>query len=243
MANLQRVAIASSQIEGDIITLTPDQYHYLNRVLRLQSGDRFIALDGQGQWWLAQLTAQLDAQLLDPIPISNELPLSVGLMVALPKTGMDDIVRQATELGVSHIQPLLSDRTLLNPSPNKLERWRRIAKEAAEQAERQIVPHIYDPVSSQTAWSIHPGNSRYICAARTESTLLLNAIESSSLSSPLTLATGPEGGWTPSEIEAAIAVGWRPVSLGRRILRATTAPIAALAIGAATLERIYSLKK
>ncbi|HHP7244553.1 MAG TPA: 16S rRNA (uracil(1498)-N(3))-methyltransferase [Elainellaceae cyanobacterium] len=243
MANLQRVAIASSQIEGRIITLTPDQHHYLNRVLRLQSGDRFIALDGQGQWWLAQLTAQLDAQILDPIPISNELPLSVSLMVALPKTGMDDIVRQATELGVFHIQPILSDRTLLNPSPNKLERWRRIAKEAAEQAERQIVPHINEPVSSQTAWSIHPGNSRYICTARNESTLLLNAIELSSLSSPLNLATGPEGGWTQSEIEAAIAVGWQAVSLGRRILRATTAPIAALAIVSATLERIYPLNK
>lgn len=138
MPQLQRIAISPFQLQSGQISLTQQQQHYLGRVLRLREGDRFIAMDGMGKWWLAQLTGE-QAQVLEPLEVQTELPVSITLMVALPKgNGFDEVVRCCTELGVACIAPVVSDRTLLNPSPQKLERWRRIAAEAAEQSETVI---------------------------------------------------------------------------------------------------------
>lgn len=228
MAQLQRIAIAPSQIQANVITLGKDQQHYLGRVLRLRGGDRFIAMDGRGKWWLAQLEGE-QAQILEQLSPENELPVTVTLMVALPKgNGFDEIVRYCTELGVTCIAPVLSDRTLLNPSPQKLERWRRIATEAAEQSERCFIPTILEPVPFTTAITASLGSHRYICEGRGDYPHLNNLIESDT--STITIATGPEGGWTEGEISLAIASGFQPVSLGRRILRAVTAPTVAITL-------------
>ncbi|PSB15950.1 16S rRNA (uracil(1498)-N(3))-methyltransferase [Phormidesmis priestleyi ULC007] len=240
MAQLQRLVITASQIDRQQIVLTAEQQHYLSRVLRLRSGDQFIAMNGQGQGWLAALESDR-AQILEPIHAHSELSISVTLVLALPKgNGFDDVVRQATELGVTCIAPVISDRTLLNPSANKLERWRRIAQEAAEQCERQIVPEILDPVSWNDCLQIESSDSdicRLICLARGNSPHLLNYLNKSVCPS-ITLAIGTEGGWTDAEIEGAIAAGYQPISLGRRILRAVTAPIVALSLVAGVLERM-----
>lgn len=238
---LQRVAIAPSQIRATQLYLTADQYHYLRRVLRLQAGDCFIAMDGGGQGWLAQVMApEPVATLLQPMGAANELPVPISLWMALPKgNGMDDVVRQSTELGVHEILPLLSDRTLLQPSPQKLDRWRRIAREAAEQSERQVIPTILEPQSWQNALSQNSldQGANYICEARQAAPLLLDVLtQQAPMLSPIRLATGPEGGWTEMEVEQAIAHQFQPVSLGSRILRAVTAPVAALALIAQVLE-------
>lgn len=241
LSRLQRVAIAPSQIHAAQLCLTEDQYHYLHRVLRLQSGDCFIAMDGMGHGWLAQLAATaLGATLLQPMVVTNELPVPISLWIALPKgNGMDDIVRQCTELGVSKILPILSDRTLLQPSPQKLERWRRIAREAAEQCERPVIPTLLEPQAWQNALtqSSRDQGVKYICTTRQAAPLLLQALTCQlPSSSPIQVATGPEGGWTQLEVEQAIAHQFHPVSLGRRILRAVTAPVAAMALIAQVLE-------
>ena len=236
MAQLQRLAIAPSQLNDQQILLTSQQQHYLSNVLRLREGDRFIAMDGQGSWWLSVLYGA-KAQILELISVQTELPISLTLMVALPKgNSFDEVVRYCTELGVSCIAPVISDRTLLNPSSQKLERWRRIAKEAAEQSERSVVPAILEPVSFTTAISATTANHRYLCVARGSYPHLKNAITSVSTSDIL-IATGSEGGWTASEVETALQSGFQPVSLGRRILRAVTAPIVALSLVAAAFEQ------
>lgn len=234
LTQLQRLAIAPSQLQDRQIFLTPEQYHYLSRVLRLQKSDRFIAMNGQGEWWLAQLEGE-QAQILEQITVQTELPVAITLMVALPKgNGFDEVVRQATELGVSCIMPVISDRTLLKPSPQKVERWRRIATEAAEQSERQIVPEIFDPIPFSTGLS-HPSltnSQKSICLARGNHPHLLNF----SFTTPQVIATGPEGGWTEAEVEKARSKEFQPVSLGRRILTAVLAPIVALSLVAAATE-------
>ncbi|MEW5858478.1 MAG: RsmE family RNA methyltransferase, partial [Cyanobacteriota bacterium] len=164
------------------------------------------------------------------------------------------------------------------------ERWRRIAQEAAEQSERQIVPTILEPVSFSAALSSLKSTSsstrdkNYICVARGDSPHLLDCLihvlpkETSPPTPPLqgegspappslvgkgagglgfsgtadelknpgqgtiVIAIGPEGGWTPAEVEQAIAADFQPVSLGRRILRAVTAPMVALSLVAAAWE-------
>jgi 16S rRNA (uracil1498-N3)-methyltransferase len=247
MSQLQRIAIAPSQFQQGQILLTPEQQHYLVRVLRLREGDRFIAMDGQGKWWLTQL-AGAQGQVLESLLVQTELPITITLMVALPKgNGFDEVVRACTELGVTTIAPVLSDRTLLHPSPQKLERWRRIAAEAAEQSERSFVPTVLEPVAFNTGLSLvisHlslVNSQKYICEARGDYPHLLNFLNKQQMTndnSQLTvvIATGPEGGWTATEIESAIASGFQAVSLGRRIFRAVTAPIVALSLITAAYE-------
>lgn len=264
MADLQRIAIASSQIEnGQQVRLTAEQEHYLTRVLRLGKGDRFIVMDGVCYWWLAILQVdsskgdRLIASLQEQLPVKNELPLPITLIVALPKQGFDDIVRYTCELGLSSIIPTISTRTLLKPSPQKLDRWRRIATEAAEQSERQIVPTILEPKTFTTVLSALKNeqslfDQKYICVARKNSPHLLDLLATTKINKlektetkteflsnnncSIIIATGPEGGWTDAEVEAAINCGFQAVSLGRRILRAVTAPIVALSLVTAAVE-------
>lgn len=240
MTKLQRIAVAPDQVSGQTLQLTPEQQHYLNRVLRLKVGDRFITIRELG-WWLAELESSETACLLEPIARQTDLPVAVTLIMALPKTGMDDLVRQVTELGVAQIAPVISDRTLLYPSPQKLDRWRRIAQEAAEQSERQSIPVILDPVPFADSLRAHSQKSQgYICLARGNPPSLLTHLQQQSLASltSLSIAIGCEGGWTTGEIEQAIAAGLIPVSLGRRVLRSVTAPITALSIVAAVFEAL-----
>jgi 16S rRNA (uracil1498-N3)-methyltransferase len=270
MSQLQRIAIAPSQVQQGQILLSKEQQHYLGRVLRLRESDRFIAMDGKGKWWLAQLAGE-QAQILEALLVETELPVSITLMVALPKgNGFDEVVRCCTELGVTYITPVLSDRTLLHPSPQKLERWRRIAAEAAEQSERSFVPTILEPVTFNTGLSLVTGHTlreslplrgsklrvasrreapmssansqQYICVARGEFPHLKDCLQHKGQMTndkgqeTIVIATGPEGGWTTQEIENAIASGFQPVSLGRRILRAVTAPVVALSLITASCE-------
>ncbi|MBD1887321.1 16S rRNA (uracil(1498)-N(3))-methyltransferase [Microcoleus vaginatus] len=257
MPQLQRLAVTAAQICDRKIDLTREQQHYLNRVLRLQAGDRFIAMDGRGHWWLAVLEAQetgLIASITEEIAVNRELPVEVTLMAALPKgNGFDEVVRQATELGVASIVPVTSDRTLLKPSDQKVDRWRRIAAEAAEQSERQIVPTILEPVSFDIAVKDCSQKYRYICVARGDNRHLWDCLigifhpplvgavpacpppAGGELS--IVIAVGPEGGWTEGEVKRAIEFGFEAVSLGSRILRAVTAPIMALSLVAAAFEK------
>ncbi|MGB7414073.1 MAG: 16S rRNA (uracil(1498)-N(3))-methyltransferase [Thermosynechococcaceae cyanobacterium] len=239
MPQLQRLAIASQQLHESKIDLTPEQQHYLGRVLRLQGGDRFIAMNGQGQWWLAELQDSSLAHIIEPLEASTELPIPVVLMVAPTKGNhFDQVVRCATELGVTSLVPVLSDRTVLKPSPQKSVRWQRIATEAAEQSCRQVIPSILAPMSFAAAlhWSQreHPAAAQYICVTAAGATGLLGTLERTM---GIIVMTGPEGGWTPQEEQQAITAGYQPVSLGRRILRAATAPIAAMALVAAHLDQ------
>jgi len=255
MAQLQRLAVDRAQIYDRTINLTPEQQHYLSRVLRLNQGDLFIAMDGRGHWWLAVLKARetgLIASITEEIAVNRELPVEVTLMAALPKgNGFDEVVRQAAELGVASIVPVASDRTLLKPSTQKVSRWRRIAAEAAEQSERQIVPAVLEPISFDFAVKDCCQKYRYICAARGDNRHLWDCLigslerpqipllrgeqEGEELS--IVIATGPEGGWTEGEVKRAIEFGFEPVSLGSRILRAVTAPIVALSLISAAFEK------
>lgn len=253
---LQRLVVKPEQLQNGQLVLAPAQQHYLLRVLRLAEGDRFIAMDGLGHAWLARLVQssdpQVQAEIVEPITAHTELPIRVTLVAALPKgNGFDDVVRQATELGVDQILPVMSDRTLLHPSAQKVERWQRIANEAAEQSERLCVPRIAEPISftehlQQENDSQQQSDvlmQKYLCVARGANYHLLDRLQlsiSDSTDSSIVIAIGPEGGWTDAEVARAIVTGYQSVSLGNRILRAVTAPIVALSLIAAVWEGVRS---
>ncbi|MEL6159775.1 MAG: 16S rRNA (uracil(1498)-N(3))-methyltransferase [Cyanobacteria bacterium J06623_5] len=240
---VQRLTIDVSQHQGETITLRREQTHYLCRVLRLRPGDRFIAQDGQGHQWLAAIGKSLaQAHIVETMTATTEPHAGpLRLLVALPKgNSFDQVVRQTTELGITHICPIISDRTLIKPSDNKLARWRRIAQEASEQSERVTVPEILPPVDFQTALTLFDEKAlRYICATRQSAPHLLQKIQIDLTSEYLpgvNFMVGPEGGWTSTEITDAITAGYKVVSLGTVILRAVTAPVTALSLITAARE-------
>jgi 16S rRNA (uracil1498-N3)-methyltransferase len=235
---LYRLVIAPNQKQDDLLDLNPEQLHYLLRVLRLGKSDRFIAMDGLGKSWIAEIEGK-SAKIWEEIDISTELPARVTLISALPKgSGYEEIIRCCTELGVSRFIPVRSDRTILKPSHNKVERWRKIATEAAEQSERQIVPIVSEPMAFDRAIAdTISASDRYICLARGNLCSLGTCLAQRQTKEEIVIATGCEGGWTAREIESAIARKYQPVSLGNRILRAVTAPIVALSLIVAALEK------
>lgn len=236
----QRFVIELEQQQGSIIALSGDQEHYLRRVLRLNVGDRAVAITGKGTAWIVELTPEA-AKIIAPIEINTELPVSVTLLVALPKQGVDEIVRCCTEIGVSTIVPVLSERTLLKPSRNKLTRWQRIAQEAAEQSERAIVPTIVEPITFEEAIVQYSCSQQlcYLCTARSNAPLLAKVLPFQLLSKQsLVIGTGCEGGWTDLEIKKAEEAQFQLVSLGKRVLRAVTAPITVMSLVAAFSETI-----
>ena len=231
-----RLVITPGQIKEQHIALDAQQRHYLLRVLRLSNGDRFIAMDGAGNSWLTEILEH-SAKIIESVDIATELPVSLTLITALPKgSTYEQVIRCCTELGVSNFLPVISDRTLLKPSLNKVQRWRKIAIEAAEQSERQIVPTIFEPVRFSLAINNTTSTQdKYICVARGDMPTLWSCLQTRK-HQEIVIATGCEGGWTATEVEQAISIGYQPVSLGNRILRAVTAPIVAVSLAVAVLE-------
>jgi 16S rRNA (uracil1498-N3)-methyltransferase len=229
---LQRITIDPRQIQADQLTLTTDQQHYLVRVMRLVAGGQFQVIDGQGAIYLATLH-NTGATILEKLDLwDGELPVPVNLVLAIPKNGLDDVIRACTELGVQAIYPVTSDRTIPKPASHKQQRWQKIAQEAAEQCERLIIPVIHD----LQPWSQifpPPTDQKFIGVARDNPPHLMRCTLAKA---PIWVVIGPEGGWTDRELTQAISQDWQPVSLGSRILRSITAPIVAMSIIGSILE-------
>jgi 16S rRNA (uracil1498-N3)-methyltransferase len=157
---------------------------------------------------------------------------------------MEWALEKATELGVAAVAPVIARRTekhLAQAADKRIERWRRIVHEAAQQSRRSDVPQILDlgPLASRVRTA--SAATRIVLAEQERTTTLRNAIEEAADAAgenmpALEIAIGPEGGWAPDEEALFDANGWRAVSLGPRILRAETAAIAALAVVASCLE-------
>jgi len=170
--------------------------------------------------------------------------VEITLAIAMPKgNGMEEVIRQVTELGVSKILPLWSDRTVVKSGTSmgqaKLERWTRIAQETSEQARRTHVPQILAPQAFNDLLQEldqELDQKKYICVTKGHVNHLLNCLQTSELPSHILVLTGAEGGWTESEQAQAIAHNFQPVSLGDRILAAVTAPIVALSLISAVID-------
>jgi 16S rRNA (uracil1498-N3)-methyltransferase len=221
--------------------LSPDEAHHLTRVLRLVAGDIVTVFDGRGVEWRARVasasreTATLT--LLDPV--AARLPaVAITLVQAVIKgDAMEDVVRDSTMIGVAAIQPVISERTTVKRRAlaSACERWRRIALSSAKQCGTARLPEIFEPVQFDE-WlpSRLPGPCYLLVepGAPLPQTATVRQLALSPAPSSALLLVGPEGGWTESEREAAVAAGATPLSLGPLTLRANAV---ALAAGAALL--------
>ena len=221
------------------ITLRGREAHHLVNVLRVQTGQAVRAFDGKGleaDGVVLTVGGGLGASVGDGVVLELSAPqasdiesnwhihMAVGL---LKGDKLADVVRQVTELGAVSVQPFSSRfGDVPKASPNKLSRWRRIAQEAAKQSGRSVVPQVHDPVKIGTLEPhdlgiiAHPYASDHLTDVLTRHDLPEKAT--------LTLVTGAEGGLADQEIDHLIRKGFQVVSLGKRILRAETAPMALL---------------
>lgn len=206
------------------------------QVLRLQPGDALTLFDGRGGEWAAQVQQMGRREVRVRIDafadVSRELPLAVTLAVGMPANErMDALVEKACELGVAAIQPLVCERSVLRlageRAQKKVAHWQAVAVAACEQSGRTRVPGI-GPVRGLPEWL-----ATLPAAAADERRLLLSLREARALPDPGTgrvlALSGPEGGLSEAEEDAARRIGFVPVSLGPRTLRADTAPLALLA--------------
>ena len=236
---MHRFFVPPTLIEAGRVTLKADASRQLARVLRARAGDCIIALDDSGYEYtvtLDSVTAQRSTGVITDRYIGEgEPPISITLYQGLMKSDrFEYVLQKGTELGISRFVPIISKRTVARNvvSPNRLTRWGKIIREAAEQAGRCRLPVLEETLSFSKA--CHRISKPAIIGWESErdtgirATLLRLKAEIEDTQA-ISVVIGSEGGLEESEVEYALSRGITPVSLGRRILRAETAGIIAAA--------------
>lgn len=232
-SNMRRVVFKYPLTEGTDVTLDQVQRHYLYDVLRMREGDELIGLDPLGNTFIVKLgskTGGTGTVLTQAGEASREPSIGVKLYLPLLKGDkLDLVVQKSVELGVSEIILYAAKRSIVKWTDNqdkKITRMQKIAREATQQCRRHKVPQIQGVVRLEEAAGEQNGVFAWEEEKGTSLREHLNLI-----SDPRSIAilTGPEGGLSKEEAETLGDLGWTPVSLGERILRAETAAITMLA--------------
>ncbi len=239
-----RAHAPDASADAAAITLGADESHHLVAVNRCGRGDPVVAFDGRGREWTCECTDPgKSAAVLAVKSTRLAAPRAHALTLAqaLPKGSvMDDIVRQATELGAARIVPLVSERTQMQleggRSEKKLAKWRTAAVEAAKQCGNPWLPEIA-PLQGFQAFldsakghefrlvaSLHPG------ATSLKRILAQHHAKHGRAPHNAVWLVGPEGDFSPAEMTAAVMAGFAPVTLGSLVLRSDTAAVHALSI-------------
>ena len=219
-------------------SLTGDQALHLARVLRAQPGQIF---DVVANGFLRRATVVNVTEHEVTFALGEELEaeaaLPVHLLLAIIKFDHYEWgLEKLTELGAARITPVIARRTekhLAHAAAKRVDRWRRIALEAAQQSRRSDLPKVDDPLTLKLALAQTSAPVKLLLAETEQENSLAAALED--VPGEIALAIGPEGGWTADEMTLFSESGWRHVTLGPRILRAETAAIAALSICSALL--------
>ncbi len=223
----------ADEVTGNRAALLGDHAAHLARVLRARVGQRFDIAAG-GRVRSGRVTSVSDTRVEFELGgVVEAAPAAqVTVLLAIFKFDrMEWAIEKLTELGVARIVPLVARRTdprLAAAAARRVERWRRIALEAAEQSRRASPPEIAAPARLKEALAGTDGLR--IVLAESEDLRSLKEALASPATQPLVLAIGPEGGWTEDELASFSAAGWLTASLGPNILRAETAAIAAVAV-------------
>ncbi|MDP6371445.1 MAG: 16S rRNA (uracil(1498)-N(3))-methyltransferase [Vicinamibacterales bacterium] len=227
------------------VDLPPDESRHLRQVVRLGVGDEVRVFDGRGLEFLGRVDRlgreAVSVALVEPSTPAPESTVAVTLAPAFLKgRTFDAVVRDATALGVVAVQPLVAEKQAAHRPSSRpgsrrsrgADRWRRIAVAAAKQCGRAIVPEVREPLSVGEFADAAQSDVKLFLAepgAMPAHTLRARDLLDRPRPSAVSLAVGPEGGWTPDELVRFDARGFQAVTLGGRVLRAETAPVVALA--------------
>ncbi|MGB3069423.1 MAG: 16S rRNA (uracil(1498)-N(3))-methyltransferase [Ottowia sp.] len=231
---MPRFHVPTDLASGAELQLPPGAARHV-QVLRLQPGSAITLFDGRGGEWEAQVLrmGRSDVQVtvsahhaIECEP-TRRVHLAAGLMAS---DRMDWLIEKATELGASGFTPVLTERSSLRLSGERAEKkrthWQAVAIAACEQSGRNQVPTVQEQLSFDELMRSPPAGHRLILSLADGALPLREALHPGN--EAVTLLSGPEGGFSPKEESAARAAGFTPVTLGTRVLRAETAPLAAL---------------
>jgi len=239
---MQRYFVAPEQIRGDEADITGDDARHLIRVLRAVPGDRLILCDGSGRECLAEIVAlereRAALKVLEERTCENEPAVHIRIAQSLPKGDkFETVIQKGTEIGASAFLPFVSARTVVQydarQEARRVDRWRKIAKEAAEQAHRGRVPLVSEPMRwSELLDAAAEAKLALLCYEKESASLLRDVLRAAGplrRGDTVLIVVGPEGGFTDAEVAEARRRGIAPVGLGRRILRTETAALVAAA--------------
>lgn len=233
--------INSAQVAGELLTIVGEDVNHMKNVLRMREGERFTAADENGICYRCEVEVldkqQVTGKILEKAQGDTELPARIVLFQGMPKSDkMELIVQKAVELGAFEIVPVMTKRAVVKLDAKKevsrVKRWQSIAEGAAKQSGRMIIPHISEVKSFaqalEMAKELDISLIPYECARGMDGTRAIFSGIRRGMN--IGIFIGPEGGFEPSEVEAAKEAGISPVTLGKRILRTETAGLTALSI-------------
>ncbi len=230
----------ADEVSGDRAILAGSHADHLIRALRARVGQEFDVVT-PGNVRRGRVTSiepgRVEFELAEEISACPS-PDVILLLAIFKFDRMEWAIEKCTELGVARILPFITRRTnshLASASKKRIERWRRIARQAAEQSRRAAAPEITSPLKVADVLNLHAG-LRILLSESGERNLLRDALTMQEPETNVALAVGPEGGWTEDELRAFRDAGWISASLGGTILRVETAAIAAVAIVTAELN-------
>lgn len=244
---MQRYFVDSEQMNDTTVLITGEDVNHMVKVMRFRAGEKVICCNGKGRDVLAEIANiapnQVELNILEELDVLRELPLQVTIAQGLPKGDkMDYIIQKGTELGAFSFWPFTSRYTVVKLDEKKekkrVERWGKIAKEAAEQSHRSMVPTISSPLGWRELLA-KAGNFDYALFAyeKEVETPLSRVLQGIPKGASILLVIGPEGGFSEEEAREAEEVGMKRVSLGRRILRTETASLYGLSCISYEFER------
>ncbi len=225
--------VDACELEKDLVVLPPEESHHLARVLRVRAGQEITLFNGQGG--VAEAVIESVSKAVVEVRISKhwKVPkpgIEIDLIQAVPKPDRWELVLQkAVELGATTIRPVLTKHTDFKPSPKKQERWKKIVLNAAQQCEVRWLPDL-QPLGKFDA--VLPTLGSYdlvLVGSLYEGTKPFREVPMVG-KKRVALLIGPEGDFTPEEVDSAVSAGAIPVSFGDRILRTETAAIFGLSI-------------
>lgn len=230
----------ADEVSGNQAALTGAHAEHLARVLRARVGEEFDITTGN-QVHLGRITSVTPDRV--EFELGAEVPTAATVQVTLVLSifkfdRMEWAIEKCTELGAGRVIPLIARRTeahLAAAAAKRVERWRRIALQAAEQSRRVSPPEISSPLKLKDAVAL-PGELRIVLSESETGVRLNDVVQSRSGDGDVVLAIGPEGGWTEEELKLFQESGWISASLGGTILRAETAAIAGLAVALSELQ-------
>src|SRR5882757_901561 len=233
---LTRVYVDSELAVGQRLTVEGSAGNHIVRVLRLRVGDALTVFNGRGGEW----GGKIDEMRRDTVQVSvlehrdqeRESPFQLTLAQGISRgERMDWVVQKATELGVTRIAPVFTERSVVQldekQAAKKVQHWRGIAVAACEQSGRNLVPEIADPVSLYDLLEKRTGGDTALLLSPGAQ---LRIADVSAAAAGATVLIGPEGGLAQAEQETALRRGFTPVRLGPRVLRTETAAVCALTL-------------
>jgi len=236
---MSRFFVPRGSVKGNTITVSGDEAHHIVDVMRLKASDGVVTFDGLGREYTGVITKADKRSLIIEVKSVRETKSGSGTRVtviqAIPKREkIEYFIEKATELGVSVIIPVTTGRTIPDWSEEKkashVERWRKLAREASKQCGRLDVPEISKISEFRNILAGVGKDGLKLIAALDDRAIPIKTALMGSSGAPVIIAIGPEGDFTPEEVNAAVDHGFRIVSLGPRVLKSDTAGLFVLSV-------------